>query len=156
MQLSWPIPFGIKKNKLACMGYFYKGSMQRHPLFQGSIFSSWRLHARIISETSHQVSLSLDLWQACHNLNFIKTHQPNVVEIILHIGLTAPTPHIASRSYRNIQLSYFGVSSLSMSCVAFLALFVFRLVWTLSSWFQWVLAIIFIHTSLYYHCVSFH
>ena len=57
---------------------------------------------RIILETSHQVSLSLDLWHARHNLNVIKTHQLEVSKLILHINLTALKPHITSRSSRHI------------------------------------------------------
>ena len=134
VQLSWPVHSETEKNKLACMGYFSQGSMQRHPLFQGYIFSSWRLHARIISETSHQVLVSLDLWHVHHNLDFMITHQLDIAEIIPRINLASLTSCITSRSYRHIQLSCFWVSPLSMSCVAFLVLFVFLFVWTLSSW----------------------
>jgi len=58
----------------------------------------WRLHARIISETSHQVLLSLYLWHARHNLDVIKTHPPDIAELIPHINLGALTSHITSRS----------------------------------------------------------
>jgi len=61
--------------------------MQRHPSIEGSIFSSWRLHAKIISETSLQVSFFLDLWHAHHNLDIIKNHQLNIVELIPDIYL---------------------------------------------------------------------
>ena len=76
-------------------------------------------------KTSRQVSFFLDLWHAHHNLDFIKTHQLDVVELIPHIDLVALTYHVASRSLQHIQLSCFWVIPLSMSCVAFLALFVF-------------------------------
>ena len=51
------------------------------------MFSSWRLHARINSETSHQVLLPLDSWHAHHSFDVIKTHQPDVAELIPHISL---------------------------------------------------------------------
>ena len=101
--------------------------MQRHPLSQGSMFSSGRLHARRNSKTSHQVSLPLDLWHAHHNLDAIKTHQLDAAELIPHINIVALTSHITCRSSRHIQLNFFGVSMLPMPCVAFLSLFVFCL-----------------------------
>ena len=109
------------------MGCFSQGSMQRHPLFRGSIFSIWRLNARINSETSHQVSLSLYLWHVRHYLDVIKSHQLDAADLIPHINLATLTSHITSRSYRHIQLSGFGVSSLPMSCVASLSLLCFHL-----------------------------
>ena len=105
------------------MDGFSQGRMQRHPLIQGSIFSSWRLHARIISKTSHQVSLFLRLWHAHCNLDFIKTYELDVADLIPHIDLAALTSHIASRICRHIQLSCFWVSPLCMSCAVFLSLF---------------------------------
>ena len=95
------------------MDCFSEGSMQSHPLYQGSIFSSSRLHARIISETSHQVSLSLDVWHARHNLNVIKTHQPDTENLIPHINLAALMSHITSRSCWHTQLGCFKVIPLS-------------------------------------------
>ena len=80
------------------------------------------------SETSHQMLLPLDSWHVRHNLNVIKTHQPDIAELIPHINLAAIASHITSRSSRHIQLSCFGVSPLPMPCVAFLSLFVFSLV----------------------------
>jgi len=118
-----------RENRLACIAFFSQGNMKRHPLFQGSMFSSWRLHARSNSETSLQVLLPLDLWHVCHNLDVIKTHWLDTTEIIHHINLVALTSHIKSRSSRHIQLNYFGVSSLPMPCATFLSLFGFSLVW---------------------------
>ena len=74
------------------------------------------------------MSLPLDLWHARHNLNVIKTHQPDAAKLIPHINLVVLTSHITSMSCWHIQLSYFGVSPLSLHCVAFLSLFVFSLV----------------------------
>lgn len=129
------------------MDCFSQGNMQRHPLIKGYFFRSWRLHGRIISETSRQVSLFLDLWHAHHNLDFIKTHQPSAAEIIPHIDLLALTSHIASRILWHILLSCLGVSLLFMSCVAFLSLFVYR--------FMWVLVVVCMYVSLYKHHLSF-
>ena len=123
VQLSWLVPFETEKKRLACMGYFCQGNMQMHPLFHGSMFSKWRLHARMISETSHQVLLSRDLWHACHNLDVISTHQLDATELIPHTNLVALTSHITSRSSWHIQLSCFEVSSLPMPCVIFMSLF---------------------------------
>lgn len=148
VQLSWLVPFGTDKNWLACMDCFSQGSMQKNPLFQGSIFSSCRLHARISSETSHQVLLSLDLWHAHHNLDVIKTYQPNDTKLIPHINLVALTSHITSRSCRHIQLNSFGVSLLSMTCVAFMLLIVFSIVWVLVSSFLWMLYVVYMYVSL--------
>ena len=119
--------------------------MQRHPLIQGSTFSSCTLHARITSETSHQVLLSLDLWHAHQNFDVIKTHQSDVAEKIPHINLVALTSHITSRSCRHIQLSCFGVSPLSITCVAFFPLFVFS--------FVWVLFLVFFECLLLFTCI---
>ena len=92
------------------------------------MFSSWRLHERNNLENSLQVSLPLDLWHVCHNLDVIKTHQPNATKLIPHINLVAMTSHIISKISLHIQLNYFGVSSLPKPCVAFLLLFVYFLV----------------------------
>lgn len=92
------VPSRTEQNRFACMDYFSQGSMQRHPLIQGSIFSNWRLHARIISKTSRQVFLFLDLWHTCHNLDSIETHEMDIVELIPHIKLATLTSQIASRS----------------------------------------------------------
>jgi len=108
VQLSWPVPSRTDQNRLACKGYFSQGSIQRQPLFHGSMFSIWRLHARRNSKTSHQVSLSLDLWHAHHNLDVIKNHQSDAAELIPHINLAALTAHFTSRSSQHIQLSCFG------------------------------------------------
>ena len=117
------------------MGCFSQGSMQRHPLFYGSMFRSWRLHARTNFETSHQVSLPLDSWHVHHNLDVIKTHQPDIVDLIPHINLAYLTSHITSRRNQHIQFSSFGVSPLPMPYAAFLSLFVFFIVGVLFSWF---------------------
>lgn len=135
VQLSWPVPSGTEKNKIACMRWFWQGSMQRHSFYQGSMFSSWRFHARSNFETSHKVLLPLDSWHACHKLDVIKTHQLDAAELIPHINLVALTSHITYRRSRHIQLSCFGVSSLPMRCAAFLSLFVFSLVGVLFAWF---------------------
>lgn len=101
------------------MGFFSQSSMQRNPLFQGSMFSNWKLHARSNFETSHQVSLPLDSWHAHHNLDVIKTHQSDAAKLIPHINLATLTSHITSRSSRHIHLSCFGVSPLHMPCSTF-------------------------------------
>lgn len=59
------------------------------------------------------MSLFLDLWHVHYNLDFIKNHQSNTVDLIRHIDLAAMTFHTASRSPRHIKLSCFGVSLLS-------------------------------------------
>ena len=82
----------------------------------------------VIPKTSLQVFLPLDLWHVHHNLDVIKTHQPDAAELIPHINLAALTSHITSRSSEHIQLSCFGVSPLPMPCATFLSLFVFSLV----------------------------
>jgi len=138
------------------MECFSQGSMKRNPLIQGSIFSSYRLHARIILESSRQVSLSLDLWHAHLSLDFIKNHQPETVEIIPHIYLASLTSHISSRSCRHIQLNCFRVSLLFMSRALFLSLFAFCFVWVLSTCFQWELAVVLMYVSLKKHYFSFH
>lgn len=101
------------------------------------------------------MSLSLDLWHVHHNLNVIKTHPPNTTKLIPHINLIDLISHITSRSCRQTQLSCFGVGPVSMTCVAFLVLFVFYFVWALFSWFQWEVAVVLIVTSLYSHHFSF-
>lgn len=70
----------------------------------------------------------LDLWHVRHNLDFIKTYEPDIAKLIPYIVLVALTSHIALSSHRHIQLSLFRVSPLCMSYTAFLLLFVFRLV----------------------------
>lgn len=80
------------------------------------------------SKTFDQVSLPLDSWHACYNLDVIKNHQPDAAEHISHINLAALTSHITSRSNRHIQLNWFGVSPLPMPFVAFLSLFGLSLV----------------------------
>ena len=107
------------------MGFFSQGKMQRHPLIKGSTFSNWRLHARIILETFHQVSLFLDFWHVRHIFDLIKTHEPDATKLILNINLATLTSHFTSRSRRHIQLNYFVVSPLSMSCVALQVLLCF-------------------------------
>ncbi len=92
------------------------------------MISSWMLHARIISEISHQVSLSLDLWHVCHNLDVIETHQLDAAEVTPHINLVAITSHITTRCSWDIHYNYFGVIPLPMPCDAFLSLFVFSFV----------------------------
>lgn len=77
------------------MGCFSQGNMQMHHLFQGSIFGSWRLHVRIISKTSHPVSLSLDCGmcvppRCCQNSSTRRckshsSHQPYSSNIPHHI-----------------------------------------------------------------------
>ena len=79
----------------------------------------------IILETSLQVSLFLDLWHVHHNLNLIKTYEPNTAELIPHIDLTTLTSHITSRSLQHFHLSCLRASLLLMPCAAFLSLFVF-------------------------------
>jgi len=125
-----------------------KATCRGIPCFRDLFLGNWRLHARIISETSHQMSLPLDLWHARHNLNVIKTHQPDAAKLIPHINLVVLTSHITSMSCWHIQLSYFGVSPLSLHCVAFLSLFVFSLVWVLFVWFHWMLVVVYKYTSL--------
>lgn len=128
VQFSWKIPSGIEKNKLSCMGCFSEGKMQRHPLFHGYMFSSLGLHARRNSEASQQASIPLDSWHAHHNLDVIKTLQPNAAKLIAHINLVAMTSHIISRRNWHVQLNCFGVSVLRMPCVTFMSLFLFFLV----------------------------
>lgn len=99
--------------------------MQRNPLVQESNFSSWRLHERINSKTSHQVSLFHDLWHAGYMFDFIDTHELDIAEIIPHINHATLASHIASRIHWHIQLNCFGVSLPSMSCVTFLSLFLY-------------------------------
>lgn len=93
----------------------------RNPLFQGSIFSCWRLHVRISLETSQEVLPSLDLWHLHHNINVIETNGCYDIKIV------ALTSHITTRSCRHIQLNCFGVSLPSITCVAFLSFFCFHL-----------------------------
>ena len=44
----------------------------------------------------------LYLWHARHKFNLIKTHLLDIAELIPHIDLEAPKPHIASRSLQHI------------------------------------------------------
>ena len=105
------------------------------------MFGSQKLHARNNSETSLQVLLPLDLWHARHNLDVIKTHQPDIAELIPHINLVALISHITSKSIWHIQLSCFGVRWLPMPCAAFLLLFGFSLVWViLLDFFEYLLS----------------
>ena len=66
------------------------------------MFGSWMLHAMLILESYRQVLLFLDLWHARHNLNFIKTYEPDATELIPHINLAALTSHITFRIHRYI------------------------------------------------------
>jgi len=147
---SWVdrFPLGLSKTNLHAWTTSPKATCKGILLFQGSMFSSWRLHTRRNSETSHQVSPPLDSRHAHHSLNVIKTHQPDIIDLIPRIKLATLTSHITSRSSRHIQLNYFRVISLPIPCTAFLSLFVFSLVWVLFTWFIWTLAIIYIYTSL--------
>ena len=66
----------------------------------------------------------LDLWHAHHNLDLVKTYEPNASKLIPHIDHVALTSHLESRSLRHFHLSCSRVSLLFMSCATFLSLFV--------------------------------